>query len=448
MTAPDLRPLSFGELLDGIFTYYRRHFWLLVGIAAIPQAATTAVTVLQQGIIESVQAQAPVSPAFAGLFVLGSTVLLLLVSFLMNSLAYGAMAVAASRIHLNQPVTVREAYRALKGCLWRLLDVVLSVAFRAFGCVITIILAPLAVLVFLWYAFAVPLVVIEKLNAGRALKRSRQLTQGYLGRIFLLGLLMVMISWTVIGIAQGPFYVVMIILAMKQIQPPYWLMMLMSVSAGAAGALTAPLLMVGLVLVYYDSRVTKEGYDVQALLEALPAESGPAGALPVQDTRDEEEKLEPTSVPLVVLLGLVTFGVYIPIWILNRRKALNTLRSTEKLSPWTLGGILAAFLAYFGTSLSTGLAQTTPVPDWVQPVEVAGRLTLFAAGLALLFQLFKVRRILMDHFVVESSGPFSSTISLQSEAQLSGLATFFLGIYYLQYKINRLLELNVPWASS
>jgi len=34
----DLRPLSLGELLDRAFTLYRRHFWLLVGITAVPSA--------------------------------------------------------------------------------------------------------------------------------------------------------------------------------------------------------------------------------------------------------------------------------------------------------------------------------------------------------------------------------------------------------------------------
>jgi hypothetical protein len=45
---PDLHPLSLGELLDRTFTYYRRHFWTLVGIMAIPQVLIVAVNVLLQ----------------------------------------------------------------------------------------------------------------------------------------------------------------------------------------------------------------------------------------------------------------------------------------------------------------------------------------------------------------------------------------------------------------
>ena len=36
METADLRPLSLGELLDRTFTIYRSHFWVFVGIMAIP----------------------------------------------------------------------------------------------------------------------------------------------------------------------------------------------------------------------------------------------------------------------------------------------------------------------------------------------------------------------------------------------------------------------------
>ena len=38
METIDLRPLSLGELLDRTFSLYKKHFWLFVGIMAIPSA--------------------------------------------------------------------------------------------------------------------------------------------------------------------------------------------------------------------------------------------------------------------------------------------------------------------------------------------------------------------------------------------------------------------------
>ncbi|PYV11272.1 MAG: hypothetical protein DMG23_04795, partial [Acidobacteria bacterium] len=57
MATPDLRPLSFGELLDRTFSLYRRHFWVFVGIMAIPQLFIVAWAMLWQ----SLQSFAPAS---------------------------------------------------------------------------------------------------------------------------------------------------------------------------------------------------------------------------------------------------------------------------------------------------------------------------------------------------------------------------------------------------
>ena len=43
MSSADLRPLSLGELLDRTFTLYRNHFWLFVGIMAVPQLLILAI---------------------------------------------------------------------------------------------------------------------------------------------------------------------------------------------------------------------------------------------------------------------------------------------------------------------------------------------------------------------------------------------------------------------
>src|SRR5713226_10205336 len=43
MASADLRPLSLGELLDRTFTLYRNHFWLFVGIMAVPQLLLLAI---------------------------------------------------------------------------------------------------------------------------------------------------------------------------------------------------------------------------------------------------------------------------------------------------------------------------------------------------------------------------------------------------------------------
>ena len=53
---------------------------------------------------------------------------------------------------------------------------------------------------------------------------------------------------------------------------------------------------------------------------------------------------------------------------------------------------------------------------------------------------FKVRRILLDHSEVQRTGMFASNVAMEQQSSFSSVATFFLGIWYLQYKINRFVE--------
>jgi hypothetical protein len=63
---------------------------------------------------------------------------------------------------------------------------------------VTIILIPMAPLLFLWYAFAIPVFAGgENFPSGKALKRSRQLTKGMRGQIFLTFLLMTILTYIV-----------------------------------------------------------------------------------------------------------------------------------------------------------------------------------------------------------------------------------------------------------
>jgi hypothetical protein len=212
-------------------------------------------------------------------------------------------------------------------------------------------------------------------------------------------------------------------------------------AGGAAGILTSPLLTIPMVLLYYDSRARKEGYDLEVLLEALPQARAVQAPRP-EPVAEQTPCLESTSVPWVVFLSLITLGLYVPLWVLSRRKALNNLRSSEKLNLGTLSFILSMSILGWAASIAAGALGDRGSVSAAMTFGQFGEATLLIGAIELLFQLFKIRRILMDHFSVTSLGPFSLTVASQSEAHFSGVATFFLGICYLQYKINRLLEVS------
>jgi hypothetical protein len=78
----------------------------------------------------------------------------------------------------------------------------------------------------------------------------------------------VIIAYVSIMIFQGPFYIALI-LAARHGQVPIWLLSLNSVSGALAQALSGPLIMIGLVLLYYDIRVRKEAFDLQLMMSLV-----------------------------------------------------------------------------------------------------------------------------------------------------------------------------------
>ena len=107
-----------------------------------------------------------------------------------------------------------------------------------------------------------------------ALKRSGLLTKGERGRIFAIGLLTTIVSSALTLAIQAPF-----MLAGRGISGigmsshndllPSGLRLLSDIAEGMAEAFTAPLMMIALVLLYYDVRVRREGFDLQVMMTAL-----------------------------------------------------------------------------------------------------------------------------------------------------------------------------------
>lgn len=135
-------------------------------------------------------------------------------------------------------------------------------------------------------------------------------------------------------------------------------------------------------------------------------------------------ELKRMAVPWFVVLSFITGLIYYPVWFLRRRQAINALQSSKKLK----SGFLIVAIVLF--SLNLLMSQGSDV----DAQEVGGTLALIAV-IIMIVQSFKVRRIFEDH----------CNMYLQQSIDFSGVATFFFGAFYLQYKINRLGEnLSIP----
>ena len=152
--------------------------------------------------------------------------------------------------------------------------------------------------------------------------------------------------------------------------------------------------------------------------------------------------LKRRSVLLMIVLTLVTFGLYYPIWFLRRRAALNRLDSPRKLRLWPF----VLFTAWFALQLMTGFAAALNPRGQVTGGETPLLFNLLQLGIniAMLVQSFFTKDILEDHL----AGPGDEVPSplFVDSVKLSGVMTFFFQIFYLQYIINQYIA--VPKSSA
>ena len=463
----ELRPLSFGELLDRTFSYYRSHFWVFVGIMALPQILLVAVALLTDALTQPVgSVDVELLPARAQWLVLGAAGLLIVAvayAFAYTA-ALGATTFAISEIHLGRPAGIRSAYRAMRGRIGRLFNVMGSVGIRVLGGFILLSFAAgllgalgrgtgsstivallvlsgllaagcLTILLMLRYAVAVPALLLENVGARQAMSRSVQLTKGYRSRIFMIGVLMVLVTIVATLVFKAPFSIASVAAAAGNHHITLWLAYASDVAGGVSGALSAPLLMIGLALAYYDVRVRKEGLDLQLMMASLGEHEAVAAAA----VAEPEAKFEKTSVVVVILLSLLTGGIYLPIWFLRRREAINRLRSPEGIGWAAPFAATVAFSLGLCAAFASGFAGAMGLREAVGELFASGRVLAMVGAVLILFACFRVRRIVLDHLHTQSSGLFASSVALERDTSFSGVATFFFGIYYLQYKINRFL---------
>ena len=319
MDAIELRPLTLGELLDRTFRLYRNHFWLFAGIMAIPSAFSIPFTVYFFSMRSSAITGGTTSPQLAigmGLYV--ATFFFLF--WAMYSLAIGATTYAVSETYLGQTVTVRGAYSKVRGNFWRILGTVVVAWIRAVGMgilvglgmavVIGISLATMAAigrggqsrpgvgiavgvvfglsylagigLWFLWslrYAVSIPALLIEHLGVLAALRRSVHLTKGRRWQVLVAIFLCSIVAYVGAIVFQGPFFAA-IVMSGRTGHVPDWLAYGLAMSGAVGGAITGPILLIALVLCYYDTRIRKEAFDLQFMMTSLdqPAPAPAAGS--------------------------------------------------------------------------------------------------------------------------------------------------------------------------
>ena len=142
-----------------------------------------------------------------------------------------------------------------------------------------------------------------------------------------------------------------------------------------------------------------------------------------------------TPVILVIIFSMLTYGIYYCAWFLIRRKSLNQLSRSRKIGAgvfiFCILLTVAEIFLDIGSGVLQGLAEGLNDPSYSTHVPVVDGISKginLLIAILWLIQCFKVKGILEDY--LKSKDRFALS--------LSGLATWFFGAYYLQYRINKI----------
>jgi hypothetical protein len=289
----DLRPLTTGEVLDRTFSVYRSRFWLFAGIAAVSGVVQVAAAAAQMVF----QHFSMHRPKFGKLDATNITIMVIanLLFFFAYSVTQAATVFAVSEIYLGRATSIAESLRATVGrwyayiaiALWQLGSMIWLPTLLIAPAFAMITLIPgrstgMAVmgglLIFLGAtggivggiifllrnSMAVPAAVVERLKIRASMRRSKVLTSGAKGKLFLVGLISSCL-YMVVGVLQAPlaFMVGMATIKGKESIGGQAGVLLI----GFLGhSLVTPVAMIGFTLVYFDQRVRKEAFDIAVLL--------------------------------------------------------------------------------------------------------------------------------------------------------------------------------------
>lgn len=269
------------RLIDVAFWLYREHFVVLalIGcVVALPGALMTAgaqlvlqhVRAAPTGALGDLVAGVPVSTEAlrhllaAGALVVGAALFLLVVSFIVGTLATAAATRVTSLAALGEEPTLRDAWTHARGTLGGVLNASLTGAL-ATALAFLLLVVP-GFVVATGVAFIAPVIVLERVGPAEALARSWQLSAGRRWKVLAV---MVCLAAVVLG---GRVAVLAISEAMGAAGGNLMLRFALGLGADLAVALISPVLYVAVVLLYYDARVDREGFGPESLTRlALPA---------------------------------------------------------------------------------------------------------------------------------------------------------------------------------
>jgi hypothetical protein len=265
VSAAAYRARSATELIDATFQLLRRNaaaFFTLSALFTIPN------TILQATFMRPALTQ--VQTLGSGGSALGGFLVYYVCALVLGALFQTSMMIAASDAYLGKPVVVADDLKqAVPKWLMIFIAFILTSILVGLGAIAFFVGAIYVALVL----FAViPVVIFENVDVMKAISRSSTLSKDLKGHIFLTLLLAGLIY--IVG-----FFIVLIASGVMLTIPTYGVYAQLIVQ-GLGLTLIVPIFPIVFVLLYYDARIRKEGFDIELMAQQVGGTSGATNPQP------------------------------------------------------------------------------------------------------------------------------------------------------------------------
>jgi hypothetical protein len=320
-SAPVLRPLTLGELLDQAIRLYRRNFLTFIGIIAVVQVPLMLLQlipaiVLSASMVNATTGQPDPSLIFSPQYWLsigGSFLIGILSLILLQGVAAAALTRAIADNYLGHPVGILDSYRRIGSTwpklVWALLSSLVLTVVLAIWMIIPCIgwITGPGLLIFfsaVIMPLIAPVVILERFGVFASILRAWNLARRRFWWMIGFVLIMSLFSYLII---VGPTYLVSFIaqlLAGDQtgnvVSSTVFTTIIQSLASLIGSLIYSPLQLAAMTLVYFDLRVRTEGLDLAMLTASA------AGEAPSVDTL-----IQPESVPSERLITSAEIGSFI-----------------------------------------------------------------------------------------------------------------------------------------
>lgn len=271
-TSTPLQPMSFVDILDGMFMLYRNHFRLFLGLAAVYIIVGFGLDLISVAVVSG---GVPVTTGIVIATLVGVG------SFIVSFLVVAGLAYASALVYLEREITAQAALQQAWRRFFSLLGSAILWGLVVVGLFVTVIGIPFAIYFSVrWGLYSLP-VLFEETTARNALRRSTELVRGTWWRVFGIMLAVSVLTFMISFILEVSFGFILTLIGVAEIEGgTFWdmirrLFVPMPTEVGwfayairrfvsvAIAGLAMPIGTIGSALLYFDLRIRKEAFDIE-----------------------------------------------------------------------------------------------------------------------------------------------------------------------------------------